>query len=305
MSQKIDENTAKLDKVLNAYENIQNEYEKVKSDMESVSEKCKKLEAENFNLRKTKGRLEALLSDKNNDNNSDNNDVYNEPDYKTVTHKRPKKRHNDSDLSQQNTQKRQFVKSTNKTNNETNKNNFTRDKVHTILNKESYPPLPSTDDAEMASNSEQQTENNFPQPSDSDNSEKLPKKIRIPPIVLRQKELYNDLSIFFKNKGVNYGSAVTVPEGVKLHPSTPDDYRFIANHLETNNISFYSFSFPEEKLLHVVLRGVLENWGCEKIKNDLNSLGFTPNNVIRWYRRDSTPMPLVLITLPKNQKGIF
>ena len=53
----------------------------------------------------------------------------------------------------------------------------------------------------------------------------------------------------------------------------------------------------------IVLRGVLEHWDTSYIKDELIKQGFKPTNVIRWYRPDGQPSSLVLILLPKEDRG--
>lgn len=61
-----------------------------------------------------------------------------------------------------------------------------------------------------------------------------PKKPKIPPIVLRDKSRYNDISAYLKEKKVDFGTAITVPEGVKLTPPDSDSYRWITNFSKKN-----------------------------------------------------------------------
>lgn len=132
-----------------------------------------------------------------------------------------------------------------------------------------------------------------------------PKKPHVPPIVIRNKASYQNFSNVLKTNKVNIVKATTIAEGVKLHPDSPQDYNKILKLLDTEKIPYHSFRFPDEKELHVVLRGVLEEWNTDKIKQDLVDLNFTPSRVIRWFRKDGSPMPLVLVFLPKTQKNIF
>ena len=73
--------------------------------------------------------------------------------------------------------------------------------------------------------------------------------------------------------------------------------------VEKNRIEYHSFAFTEEKKLYIVLRGVLEHWDTSYIKEELLKQGFKPTNVLFWYRSDGQPSSLVLILLPKKNRG--
>lgn len=131
------------------------------------------------------------------------------------------------------------------------------------------------------------------------------KSNKVPPIILREKEKFNSLTSHLKAHNINFDRAVTVKEGVKLFPSTPLDYNKIIKTLDIEKIQYHSFRLPDEKPLHVIIRGALESWSVEKIKKDLEEINFTPSKVVRWYHKNGKPMPLVLVILPKSEKRIF
>lgn len=131
------------------------------------------------------------------------------------------------------------------------------------------------------------------------------KRNRVPPIIIRDKTKFTDISKRLYQNRIDYGKAMTITEGVKLHPTSYESYRQIVEVLEATGTPFHSFRLQEEKELHVVIRGVLETWSEEKVRVDLEALGYTPSRVIRWNNKSGEPMPLVLIILPKTQTKIF
>lgn len=135
--------------------------------------------------------------------------------------------------------------------------------------------------------------------------EGVAKKLHVPPIIIRDKKSYNNISNAIKHYKLNVNKITNTFEGIKLHPDTPRDYNKLIKILDTEKVPYHSFRFASEKELHIVIRGVLEEWSETKIKDDLIDLGFNPSRVIRWKRRDGTPMPLVLVFLPKSEKHIF
>lgn len=183
---------------------------------------------------------------------------------------------------------------------------------------ETWPNLPVTNNSALTnqfikvglkknnnSNTEKSQTSSPKNNSNQQNLNAAPKPPRVPPVVIRNKSMYSQISTHFKNSKINFSRATNVEEGVKLFPETPNDYNNMIKFLETQKIPFHSYRLPEEREIHVVLRGVLEDWTEEKIKKDLENLNFTPSKVIRWKRKDGSPMPLVLVFLPINEKHIF
>lgn len=117
--------------------------------------------------------------------------------------------------------------------------------------------------------------------------------------------MFNKITAYLKDARIDYGNAVNKPEGIKLHPASITDFRFIINFFEKEKIPFHTFQLQEEKQLHIILRGILENWSEDKIKADLEDLGFHPSKVQRWRYKDGKPMPLVQVLIPKTEKSIF
>lgn len=76
---------------------------------------------------------------------------------------------------------------------------------------------------------------------------------------MRNKEIFNKVTVYFKDARINYGNVVNKPEGIKLHPPTIKDFKFIINFFEKEKIPFHTFQLDEEKQLHIILRGILEN----------------------------------------------
>lgn len=132
-----------------------------------------------------------------------------------------------------------------------------------------------------------------------------PKAQRIPPIVLRNKDRYNQITAHLKTIGVDFGQATNTNEGIKLHLATIEDYRKTQAFLESNNEQFHTYSLPEDKKLRVILRGVPENWDMDFVKAKLKEQNFNPSTTIRYFNAAGQPAPLVLTILPAEEKSIF
>lgn len=76
--------------------------------------------------------------------------------------------------------------------------------------------------------------------------------------------------------------------------------------MEDQKYLFHSFHLPEEKKLHIVLRGIPTNFPPEEVKAELEELGFHPSAIYRVNMSPNRrPIPLVLVILPKAEKEII
>jgi PAX-interacting protein 1 len=129
---------------------------------------------------------------------------------------------------------------------------------------------------------------------------------RIPPIVIRDKTKWKHLSNILKTEKITILKAKDISIGISIYPATADDFRKTIKIVVNENIWHHTYVLPEDKKLHVVLRGVPEPASTDEIKQELELKGFSPINVYRLTRfKDKTPLPLVTVTLPKEEKHIF
>lgn len=127
-----------------------------------------------------------------------------------------------------------------------------------------------------------------------------------PPIILRKKESWLNLSSRMKERKINYLKAETISDGIKIKPNTSDDYRNTVNLLDEMKLEYHTYQLPEEKSLHIVIRGIPECINTEEVENDLIEKGFHPEKVHRMRNgRTKAPIPLVLVLLPRIDKDIF
>lgn len=139
-----------------------------------------------------------------------------------------------------------------------------------------------------------------------------PKREHVPPIILRNKEKWMEVSAAFTKKSLNFNSARMTHEGVKIMPQTPDDYRGITKLLEKRKLEFHTFQLRSEKYLKVVLKGIMQNISDDDIKADLEKQGFPAAKVQRMMtttthneERIKTPLPMVLVEIDKRYKSIY
>ncbi|XP_048517395.1 uncharacterized protein LOC125502627 [Dendroctonus ponderosae] len=91
------------------------------------------------------------------------------------------------------------------------------------------------------------------------------RRTKVPPIVLREKDKYDEITRRLMDKKINYGCGVTTKEGVSTHPPTAEDYRQMIRVLDTYKYQYHTYQMKEEKQLRVVVRGIVESWSDAKI----------------------------------------
>ncbi|KAK9738169.1 zinc finger associated protein [Popillia japonica] len=129
---------------------------------------------------------------------------------------------------------------------------------------------------------------------------------KIPPVVLRDKTRWSQVSSEIKLRGISFTKAQNIPDGIRIYPSSEADYRTLTKFFSDDQIPYHTYQLPSEKLLNVVLRGVPVEIEEKAIYDDLRERGFEPDSVIRMRRtRDKAPMPLVLVKISKEQKAIY
>lgn len=128
----------------------------------------------------------------------------------------------------------------------------------------------------------------------------------IPPLIIRKKEIWTTLSTQMKNKMINFTKAEPITDGIKVKPSSSDDFRKLIQLLDEHSYPYHTFQLPEEKLLHIVFRGVPECIAIEEVREDLINKGFHPEKVYRMRNsKTKASIPLVLVLLSSPDKEIF
>lgn len=159
---------------------------------------------------------------------------------------------------------------------------------------------------DIPESNEEVAENNAPNTPNSQTETTTVSQEKIPPIVLRQKEKWAKLSQAIKVNKINVSKAQTIRDGIRIHPMTATDYRKITKILNDEDMQYHTYQLPSEKLLHIVIKGIPEPTDPEEILEDLKNKNFHPETVKKMYRRkDKAPLPMMLITLPKEEKNIY
>lgn len=93
---------------------------------------------------------------------------------------------------------------------------------------------------------------------------------------------------------------------IPLVASNSDAYRKMQNSLQSCNIPFHSFSFPADRKLKVLLRGIPTLYTEEKVKEELHFFGYESSHV-RQFVKEGRKLPMYMVVLPNDptNKSIF
>ncbi|GFU03219.1 nucleic-acid-binding protein from transposon X-element [Trichonephila clavipes] len=99
-----------------------------------------------------------------------------------------------------------------------------------------------------------------------------------------------------------------VGKGLRIYPETPEAYHAIRRYVDAEKLEAFTYQLPEEREIKAVIRGMPADTPPQEIIEDLLTVGITVNEChAMTNRKTGLPMPLFLITLPKNNinKDIF
>lgn len=133
-----------------------------------------------------------------------------------------------------------------------------------------------------------------------------PTSRRVPPVVLRNKDKYMQMTKLANTTGINIIKAKTLMAGVAFHPQTELDYRKLVRLFNHQGVEYHTYQLPSEKLLYVVIKGIPEPINANEVKEELIARGFHPEGVSRMRsRKDKRALHMVLVTVPRTEKSIY
>ncbi|GFQ82783.1 RNA-directed DNA polymerase from mobile element jockey [Trichonephila clavata] len=92
-----------------------------------------------------------------------------------------------------------------------------------------------------------------------------------------------------------------IGNGLRVYPKTPQAYHTIRSYIDKEKLEAYTYQLSEEKELKAVIRGMPSDMPPQEIMDALLELGITVNDChVMTNRKTGLPMPLFLISLPKN-----
>lgn len=116
------------------------------------------------------------------------------------------------------------------------------------------------------------------------------------------------VSAWCNTNRVQYRTARSTAEGIKVQLSTSDDHRKLTAMLRSQNIPYHTFTLPEERKLRVVIRNVPVELGTDLVKEDLSQQGLPVievHRMIRGHTRQPFDLIMVVLDLSKEGKDIF
>lgn len=137
------------------------------------------------------------------------------------------------------------------------------------------------------------------------NADSLVKKAKIPPIILRDKTKWIEVSSKLRQHNINYCKAKTVAKGIQIYPNTEKDYSNLYKFLKHENFYFHTYELESEKLLKIVIRGVPQELTEENVQIDLEDQGYPVAKVVRMNGKNNRPAPLILIEIDRQYKSIY
>ncbi|CAK1587851.1 unnamed protein product [Parnassius mnemosyne] len=135
----------------------------------------------------------------------------------------------------------------------------------------------------------------------------LAKKQVPPPVFLRDKAKFTELSKTCYNAGIKYDHAINLGEAIKIIPQSIDDFRQLTRLFTAERVSYHTYALPEERKVRAVIRGVPFEFSNEEILEDLKSQGFPVEAVHKMHSRTGQrfSLALVILTNVPEAKAIF
>lgn len=99
----------------------------------------------------------------------------------------------------------------------------------------------------QAKSSKNETAKNTRDSYDETSEEEQEKNIRVLPIILKDKAVWQQVANALRAKKINYNKAQSVQTVIKVEPSTIEDYRQIQRMFTSEKLEFYSYPLPTEK----------------------------------------------------------
>lgn len=99
------------------------------------------------------------------------------------------------------------------------------------------------------------------------------RETEVPPLILREKIKFEQISKQHTERKVNYGNARALDEGFQVNPPTKQNYRRIVT-LLNNKIEYDTYQTEEEKSLRAVIKEILQTIPTQQTIAELQKLVF-------------------------------
>lgn len=144
-----------------------------------------------------------------------------------------------------------------------------------------------------------------PESRDQNTTSDRPEKI--PPVILHRDETtksWNEVSTLLRSHTISYTKAKAVVGGIRIQPSTVNDFRRMTKLFDVEKLPFHSFSLKSEKPLKVVLRGVSSMADIKSVEHELLGRGFAVGKCSRMMA-NKKPLDMVVVEVPREHRHIY
>ncbi|KAJ8703924.1 hypothetical protein PYW07_013218 [Mythimna separata] len=128
-----------------------------------------------------------------------------------------------------------------------------------------------------------------------------PKRAPPPPVFIHEKDKWTSVSAALNERKIAFTNARSTQHGIKITVPSPTDYRELSKLLKARNISFHSYSIPEETPERVIIKGIPHQIKSEEVLEDLKSQGVPVQAVHRLHRRQGGEYDMVLAVVDRTE----
>lgn len=129
-----------------------------------------------------------------------------------------------------------------------------------------------------------------------------------PPLYIQDKSKWTEVSKFCAERRINYTSARSTAQGIRVQVPTTTDFRDLSRELRGRQIAFHTYSLPEDIPVRVVIRRVPREISTEEILQDLQAQDIPALKVHRLHKArggDQYDMVLVICEQTTGPHPIF
>lgn len=124
-----------------------------------------------------------------------------------------------------------------------------------------------------------------------------------PPVFLRDKSLWHQVSTWCKQEAIHYTQATNVGEAIKIITPTIDAFRALTRLLTLRKAPYHTYALPSERKVKAVLKGVPFELQNEEITADLKEQGFPVEVTHKLYNKHGVLYPVCLVVLTNGPQA--
>ncbi|KAG5890371.1 hypothetical protein JTB14_010872 [Gonioctena quinquepunctata] len=129
------------------------------------------------------------------------------------------------------------------------------------------------------------------------------KKMRPPPIVIRDKKQWPSIRVSLRNQGIQ-STNTNLRDEIKMVFPSMENYNKCLNILGGNKIQFHTFNANESKEIRAIFKSVVKTLAEDDIAKELQEKGYHLRIVARFKNRNKDQMPIILVIVPADEDRI-